>query len=937
MQQQKVLFSTTHQVQFGEIVKVVGQGPQLGKWDVSKAPAMEWSDGDEWTLQVELFPGLTDFKCAVIRPDGSVAAWEPGANRTVEVPRDPCAIIRVNCKWSNTANTLQAISMDEDDTSDNVLDSIDSDDNPQGHGMGFIGAQANGAPQTDTDSPVVPGGDDKELERGGKQGEYGDVDDSDLEKANQDQQDANKKRVEQQGDKKATTSLPGKTEGGGKSGVADNNRQKQDLAPGQGVQLDEVEEGVDLQENPDSSRNPQQGQPGSRQGAQAFIDQSGEDVEYTSVGKTAQFLAGLAGLVAVPVVAWSEYTLQTTGCGLPPGPGGSLGAAEGVAFLTVGALALWSVSTQLRTGQGLPNGPAYVLAAAEKLVFTSMLAGFAVLGLQIKNHGYIPSPLPDAHCFAPAPENPLSYLLPADAIPEPIRPFFINDRQDEPPSTASERLTSLSQPSESAMSNFVQAFSPRAAPLPSAQAPRESDAPQDTAAAPDAPSFKASAAQKTAAAKDGIGNLFTSIRATYNSVAETLSEIDLTPLGKQAAFVRDTLGVGFKGLGKSAGDLSQQLAQSVSVASPGTSSTAQERSEEVYSGAVDGLSGADLNAVVEEFEHEADVLKKAFQRALHRALGSVALLGGTAPLQYDTPAHNGHHIKASHSSTATPQRRVVQPLLGGVPVFPSMQYPQDQPLTTLELPLAREDDTFTASAASFSHLQSGPQHLQPLWEQKEVGLRLLELTLRSVSPPVSQISLDLPRLDLPRMLVDANMMMYGAASSNAVQAANSVNATLGNALQQLRCTVETLRATVNDVCQCANSERVDLNHLYKAVANLDSVMGGAKLSATSAELAPLAAQLDSAAVATLHVSGVEAEQLGHRLQKAAASLRDSSNFSVTATLQNAQRIVSKIPETAANEEDIAPLLEEFEQLTAQLQAELDQLSAVTNNVSPSKL
>ena len=68
-----------------------------------------------------------------------------------------------------------------------------------------------------------------------------------------------------------------------------------------------------------------------------------------------------------------------------------------------------------------------------------------------------------------------------------------------------------------------------------------------------------------------------------------------------------------------------------------------------------------------------------------------------------------------------------------------------------------------------------------------------------------------------------------------------------------------------------------------------------------------------------------------------AGLRDSSNFSVTATLQNAQRIVSKIPETAANEEDIAPLLEEFEQLTAQLQAELDQLSAATRNVSPAKL
>ena len=69
-----------------------------------------------------------------------------------------------------------------------------------------------------------------------------------------------------------------------------------------------------------------------------------------------------------------------------------------------------------------------------------------------------------------------------------------------------------------------------------------------------------------------------------------------------------------------------------------------------------------------------------------------------------------------------------------------------------------------------------------------------------------------------------------------------------------------------------------------------------------------------------------------------AGLRDtSSSISVTATLENAQRIVSRIPTTAANEEDIAPLLQEFEDLTAQLQAELDKLSAVTTNVSPSSL
>lgn len=46
---------------------------------------MEWSEGDNWFLEVDLFPGITDFKCAVVRQDGSVACWEPGANRTVEV------------------------------------------------------------------------------------------------------------------------------------------------------------------------------------------------------------------------------------------------------------------------------------------------------------------------------------------------------------------------------------------------------------------------------------------------------------------------------------------------------------------------------------------------------------------------------------------------------------------------------------------------------------------------------------------------------------------------------------------------------------------------------------------------------------------------------------------------------------------------------------
>ena len=46
---------------------------------------MDWSEGDNWTLQLDLAPGAYDFKCVVARPDGTIAAWEPGTDRHIEV------------------------------------------------------------------------------------------------------------------------------------------------------------------------------------------------------------------------------------------------------------------------------------------------------------------------------------------------------------------------------------------------------------------------------------------------------------------------------------------------------------------------------------------------------------------------------------------------------------------------------------------------------------------------------------------------------------------------------------------------------------------------------------------------------------------------------------------------------------------------------------
>ncbi|KAG7034154.1 hypothetical protein SDJN02_03881, partial [Cucurbita argyrosperma subsp. argyrosperma] len=118
-----------------------------------------------------------------------------------------------------------------------------------------------------------------------------------------------------------------------------------------------------------------------------------------SEGGIAETLAIAGGLVATPVIGWSLYTLKTTGCGLPPGPGGSLGALEGVSYLAVVGIVGWSAYTKTKTGSGLPNGPFGLLGAVEGLSYLSLLAILVVFGLQYFEQGYIPGPLPADQCF----------------------------------------------------------------------------------------------------------------------------------------------------------------------------------------------------------------------------------------------------------------------------------------------------------------------------------------------------------------------------------------------------------------------------------------------------------------------------------------------------------------------------------------------------------
>ena len=89
------------------------------------------------------------------------------------------------------------------------------------------------------------------------------------------------------------------------------------------------------------------------------------------------------GLLANPICLWSEYTLATTGSGLPADvAGGALGAAEGVSYLVILGIVGWSAYTKVSTGSGLPAGFSGLLGAVEGFSYLSLLGGIVAFAVK---------------------------------------------------------------------------------------------------------------------------------------------------------------------------------------------------------------------------------------------------------------------------------------------------------------------------------------------------------------------------------------------------------------------------------------------------------------------------------------------------------------------------------------------------------------------------
>jgi len=99
------------------------------------------------------------------------------------------------------------------------------------------------------------------------------------------------------------------------------------------------------------------------------------------------FIGGI-GCAANLVLDYSLYVLQTTGCNVVPKDSvETLIAEQGVSLVGIIGLFAWSLVTKKQTGTGLPSGPAGLLGAAEGLTFLTVLAGIVVAAINIATYG----------------------------------------------------------------------------------------------------------------------------------------------------------------------------------------------------------------------------------------------------------------------------------------------------------------------------------------------------------------------------------------------------------------------------------------------------------------------------------------------------------------------------------------------------------------------
>lgn len=355
----------------------------------------------------------------------------------------------------------------------------------------------------------------------------------------------------------------------------------------------------------------------------------------------------------------------------------------------------------------------------------------------------------------------------------------------------------------------------------------------------------------------------------------------------------------------------------------------QDQYEEVYSGALDGLSGSDIAPVVEELENVVSGLVRLFTETLPGLAGSIFRAAGT-------------------DSTVMGSSSLTQGWLTGSLDIAQLAQPQE--------PLAAPSATPSYRLAAVSAVESIAEQAQIL---HSAALRtghfgdsidMSGTAAGRIQPGLLQVA-----MPLSSSLFQADIG-FTAAATNAVTAAVNVNNQVENMLGPLRQAAADMRSIVSQIAELAASidryesaAQVDRESLAKSADALHSILGTAtdSVSKTGSGLPALIAQLQTAVAQLRDTGGGNAkadvakfDRVVKTLESAVAALSDASvSLDVREPLEVAKDTVQEEvkseqaptePVAEVAERAVDPAVQGIEKAVGRLQDALSELDVAVS-------
>lgn len=100
-----IKFGVKFETKFGQELKVVGNIPELGSWNVDNGITMRWTEGSFWTAEISIAPNNKvyniEYKYVLTNSSSSSGGhiWEPGKNHSVQVSSETLRELQLTDAW----------------------------------------------------------------------------------------------------------------------------------------------------------------------------------------------------------------------------------------------------------------------------------------------------------------------------------------------------------------------------------------------------------------------------------------------------------------------------------------------------------------------------------------------------------------------------------------------------------------------------------------------------------------------------------------------------------------------------------------------------------------------------------------------------------------------------------------------------------------------